>query len=301
MTTPSGGGLAPIDRWTLGYAILAAAVIVWRRPDVRLLPVLAAHAVLVALTLLMPHARRAGRAGRVLGDWYPLLIVTALYTEIGVVNTADGRMYDRIVQGWEQALFSFQPAREWIRHQPWPWLSWVLHLGYIAYYPIVVGAPLALWLAGRPQAMQRVLTSIMATFYVCYVFFLLFPVAGPRDAFAAADNAATATAIARWTQQLLDGLAAWGAAFPSSHVAVSVTATVAALREWRGLGYALVTPTALLALGAVYGQFHYAVDVVAGLGVAAVVAVGDRLVRPRLTGAADDAAGMDARPESSHV
>ena len=103
----------------------------------------------------MPRARRGGPVGRFLGDWYPLLIVTALYTEVGVANLADGRVYDRIVLGWEQALFGFQPAREWIRWYPSVWLSWVLYLGYLAYYPITAAAPLALWVSGQREAMQR--------------------------------------------------------------------------------------------------------------------------------------------------
>ena len=40
---------------------------------------------------------------------------------------------------------------------------------------------------------------------------------------------------------------------------------------------ALVVPTTLLALGSVYGQFHYAVDALAGLGVGLAVAAGARL------------------------
>ena len=192
--------------------------------------------------------------------------MTALYTEVGLANLADGRAYDRIVLGWEQALFGFQPAREWIRWSPSVWLSWVLHLGYVAYYPITVAAPLALWVTGQREAMLRAMTTITATFYLCYVTFLLFPVVGPRLVFPAADNAATQTAIAQLTARFLDHVAAWGAAFPSSHVAVSVAATAAALREWRALGLVLVVPTTLLALGSVYGQFHYAVDALPGFG-----------------------------------
>ena len=52
---------------------------------------------------------------------------------------------------------------------------------------------------------------------------------------------------------------------------------VSALCEWRALGMALVVPTTLLALGSVYGQFHYAVDALAGLGVGLAVAAGARL------------------------
>jgi membrane-associated phospholipid phosphatase len=116
--------------------------------------------------------------------------------------------------------------------------------------------------------------------------------------FPAADNAATQTAIARLTARLLDQTAAWGAAFPSSHVAVSVAATAAALREWRALGLTLVLPTTLLTLGSVYGQFHYAVDALAGVGVGLAVVAGTRLVWRR--GAA--AIGVrEVRPGASGI
>jgi len=180
----------PADRWTLGYALAIALVLVCRVPTVYLPVVLVVHGLLVALTLLMPRARRSGPVGRFVGDWYPLLILMALYTEIGLANLADGRAYDRIVLGWEQALFGFQPAREWIRSSPSVWLSWVLHLGYLAYYAIIVAAPLALWLTRQREAMQRAVTTITATFYLCYATYLVFPVVGPRHVFPAADNAA---------------------------------------------------------------------------------------------------------------
>src|SRR5256886_16950942 len=80
----------------------------------------------------------------------------------------------------------------------------------------------------------------MVTFYLCYVVFLFFPVAGPRYAFDLAHNAATEIWPARATQWLLDRGDSWGAAFPSSHVAAAVVATICALRYWRPLGLALV-------------------------------------------------------------
>jgi hypothetical protein len=245
-------------------------------PFDRSLALLPVNVLLVILVLLMPRARRAGPVGRFIGDWYPLLLVTALYTQVGLVNLADGRAYDRIVIGWEQVLFGFQPARDWIRSSPSVWLSWVLYLGYLAYYPITAAAPLALWVTGQREAMRRAMTAIMATFYLCYAIFLLSP----------ADNVATQTAIARLAAGLLENVAAWGAAFPSSHVAVSVVATFAALREWRALGWVLTVPTTLLALGCVYGQFHYAVEVMAGLGVGLVVSACAWLTSRQGSGAA---------------
>jgi PAP2 superfamily protein len=274
---------------------VTAAILVWRLPANRLPVFLVAHGLLAALALLMPAARRAGAVGRLVGDWYPLMLVTALYTEVGLVNLADGRAYDRIVLGWEQALFGFQPALEWIRWSPSVWLSWILHLFYLAYYPITVGTPLALGISGRGAAMRRTVATIAATFYICYVTFLVFPVVGPRLVFPAADNAATRTFIAQLTAGLLEHAAAWGAAFPSSHVAVSVAATVAALGEWRALGLVLVVPTTLLMLGSVYGQFHYGVDALAGLGLGLLVALGARLTSRR-DASSDHRAGAGRRP-----
>src|SRR4030095_8458945 len=108
-----------------------------------------------------------------------------------------------------------------IAWSPSIWLSWVLHLGYLAYYPITAGTPLALWISGRGAAMRRTVATIAATFYICYVTFLVFPVVGPRLVFPAADNAATRTLIAQLTAGLLENAADWGAAFPARHVGVS--------------------------------------------------------------------------------
>jgi PAP2 superfamily len=273
-------GAAPIDRWTLGYALVAAALLARRVPTASLPTFLVVHGLLVTLAVVMPRARRSGSVGQFMGDWYPLLILMVLYTEVGLANLADGRAYDRLVLGWEQAIFGFQPAREWIRVYPSVWLSWLLYLGYLAYYPIFLAPPLAFWITGRREAMRLAVTTIAVTFYLCYLMYLLFPVVGPRHVFPAADNAATRTAIAQFTARFLEHVAAWGAAFPSSHVAVAVAATVIALRDWRALGLALTVPTTLLALGSVYGQFHYALDALAGLAVglavAAVACLGSR-------------------------
>jgi membrane-associated phospholipid phosphatase len=266
--------LQPIDRWTLGYVAFAAALLVLRYPaGLPYAGLLPAALALVALTagMLAPRARGAGPVGALLGEFYPLILTAALYTQIGLVNAAAGVCHDAIVQGWEEALFGGQPSRDWIRASPSPTLSRLLHAGYLSYYVVVAAAPLGLWLSGRRGPARQALLRIMAAFYVCYAAFLVFPVAGPRYAFALADNAATRVELAVFTQTLLDSGAAWGTAFPSSHVAASLTAALSALGSWRALGRPLLAASVLLALATVYGQFHYAVDSLAGALVAAAV------------------------------
>jgi membrane-associated phospholipid phosphatase len=262
-----------LDRWTLGYVFIVSMALASRwsvlGPGRGLLAF--AHALLLVLIAIAPANRRRGGVALFLGEFYPLAVDIAFYTEVGILNAAAGISHDATVQSWEAALFGCQPSLDWIRAQPWPALSWVLHLGYLSYYFILAGAPLALWLSGRREGARRTLLRIMVAFYLCYAIALAFPVAGPRYVFPPPRNAATAIAPAAFTHRLLAGGSAWGTAFPSSHVAVGLVASLCAWRYWRRLGAVLVPAAVALSLGTVYGQFHYAVDALAGAALAAVV------------------------------
>jgi membrane-associated phospholipid phosphatase len=268
------GPLAPIDRATLAYVAVALAFNLARGPRawpaLVLLPLWLLLVAFVA-AVLAPPARRAGPLGRMLAEFYPLALVFGLYTHVGIVNAAGGVSYDTLVQRWEEALFGGQPSLAWIRAFPSPAWSALMHAAYLSYFPILVGSPLGLWLKGRHEAARGTLFLMMATFYACYATFLAFPVAGPRFVFPPAANAATAVPAAVAAHGLLRGASAWGTAFPSSHVAVALVAAACAWRGLRPLGAVLVPAAALMSLATVYGQFHYAVDALAGAALAAVV------------------------------
>jgi membrane-associated phospholipid phosphatase len=261
---------APIDVATLLYVVLTTAAVVMFGGAGRAW-LLTAHLLVVTVVLLAPRARVTGPVGRFVGDWYPLLLVTALYSEVGVLNLGFGHHHDFAIQGLEQWVFGSQVSYRWIRAMPNPALSWLLHVCYLAYYAIVVGAPFGLWLSGRRDGARRTIFAVMATLYFCYLVSLFFPVAGPRYAFPLAHNAATRVFPARAAQWLLNAGDSWGAAFPSSHVAGAIVAALCALRFWRPLGLALAPVTLGLVFGVVYGQFHYGVDALAGIVVAVAV------------------------------
>jgi membrane-associated phospholipid phosphatase len=263
-----------IDIATGAYVIIATGAVLYgfRSEGIPGWPwLLLAHALIVALVVLAPRARNAGPLGRFLGDWYPMLLLPALYAEIGVLTLSAGFQNDLLIQRLETWVFGSQISYRWIRESPDLLTSWMLHACYLAYYPILYASPFALWIVGRRDASRHTILGIMATFYLCYIVFLFFPVAGPRYAFEAAHNAATNVGPARFAAWLLDRGDSWGAAFPSSHVAASVVATGMALRYWRAVGLVLLPFTIGLTLAVVYGQFHYAVDALAGLMVAALM------------------------------
>lgn len=262
-----------VDVVTLLYvAIATAAVLAFSGADLEGWDwLITAHVLLVTLVLIAPLARQAGPVGRFLGDWYPMLLLGGLYAEVGVLNVDLGYQHDQVIQRLELWVFGSQPSYRWIREMPYPVLSWLLHGCYLAYYAILCASPLGLWLSGRREAARSTIFAVMVTFYICYVAFLFFPVAGPRYTFELAHNAATEVWPARAAQWLLDQGDSWGAAFPSSHVAAAVVAALCALRYWRPLGLLLMPFTVGLVLSVVYGQFHYAVDAVSGLIVACAV------------------------------
>lgn len=264
---------APIDRWTAGYALVAMAAVLWRRPPGSAL-LLLAHGLVVALACAAPSARASSALGGFVGECYPLLICPLLYTAVGLLNQAAAGGHDGLILRYEEAAFSTQPSLSWIRSQPWPWLSALMHTAYLAKYPMLVVAPLALWLSGRRFEARSVLLLVMVSFYSCYAFFLVFPVAGPRFLFPLPVNAATLTPTAVLAHRILDAGSAWGTAFPSSHVAVALVASVSTCSFWPKLGAPLVAVAAVLAPATVYCQFHYGLDALAGLlvGIAVLVA-----------------------------
>jgi membrane-associated phospholipid phosphatase len=266
--------LNALDRGTIVFAVLASLAVLLRRPEGQGSPagLLAGCAALVVVALVAPRLRAGPNALlHFLGDFYALIFTVAVYSGIGALNRAAGVSHDLRVQAWEVALFGTQPSMAWIRAQPYPWLSWPFHLAYLSYYFILAGAPLGLLLTGRRRQAGEAVTLIMLAFYCCYTVFMFFPVAGPRYVFPLARNAATATAVSRFTQDLLNSAGAWGTAFPSSHVAAALTAALGAWRGWRALGALLLVLAVMLSLATVYCQFHYAVDALAGALVALII------------------------------
>jgi len=271
--------LAPIDRATVAYAAVALGFTLARGPRSGPASVLLPLACLLLAALagaVAPRARRAGPVGRWLGEFYPLVLAFAVYSHVGLVNAAAGVEHDAVVLRWEAALFGGQPSLEWIRAFPSPAWSTLMHAAYLSYYFILAGAPLGLWLRGRRAAARGTVFLVMSTFYACYSIFFLFPMAGPRYVFPPAENAATAVPIAAFTRHLLQAGSAWGTAFPSSHVAAAIVGATCAWRGFRPLGAVLLPAAALLSLATVYGQFHYAVDALAGAVLALAALIVDR-------------------------
>lgn len=211
------------------------------------------------------------------------MLVVFLYSELPALIAAAGHsvLFDATVVHWEGSVFGGQPAREMASAWPSYLLSETLHAAYLSYYGIIVVVPAALYARRRLAEFDQAMFVLMLTFVACFSAYLVFPVAGPRYLWPAAIHPGPVRAATLW---LLDARSSRGTAFPSSHVAVSVTQSILAL-HFLGVrhGAIVATLTAGLALGAVYGGFHYAIDVVAGAVVGAAIAAAGLAMARRLT------------------
>ena len=292
----------PVDRLLALYAIISGAALLFpHRPA--LWPIfLAGHGIAVMAGFAVRPVARARDAlmrrlpGLIqfIGDVYPLVLIPILYAELAPLNLAvwDGHYFDDSIIAVEQAIFGGQPSREWAVAFPSLPLSELLHAAYLSYYIVIFVPPLFIArIAGR-GAFRDAVFALMLTFVVHYLFFIWFPVQGPRYLFPAPGGPLAEGAIYRFTHVVLEAGSSQGAAFPSSHVGVAVAQVLIAWRYARRLVPVIALMATGLALGAIYGGFHYATDVLAGALLGAVCAVVAPAVRHALRPA--DAAPMPA-------
>ena len=236
---------------------------------------LAAHAAALVAVVGSERRRHSGAAGqwtRAFADLHFLLFLPALYAELPLLMEGlpgEVTYQDPAIQRLESALFGSQPAWELAGAVPLSWLSEVLHLGYLLYYPIIYAPPLLLYVRARRtgsqwahDAVQQTMFGIALSMILCYVVFVTWPVQGPR--YLGTPEGVPGGPFRWMALKVLESGSSRGAAFPSSHVAVAVTQALLALRLQRYLGILLVPVVLALSVGAVYGGFHYAVDVLSG-------------------------------------
>ena len=241
--------LVPMAHWSLASAE-------WLR--------FAAHVAAIGLVLSGISNRRP--ITRTLRDWTPLGLGPFLYIELRWIIAGAGRAHaDAQLAGWESHLFASDPSRSLAVRWPWLALSELLHLCYISYYALVYVPPALLWLRGRRRAFGETVLALVVVYAVCFAVYVIFPVDGPR--FLHGPSLAPDGPIRSIVVRLLESGSSRGTAFPSSHVAASVVAALSALRFQRRVGAVVAVLATGLAVGAVYGGYHYAVDVLAGAAI----------------------------------
>lgn len=201
--------------------------------------------------------------------FYPVALTPLMYLELAPLNQLHASGYfDPRVMVWEARLFGDQLAMTFGQLYDRLWFSEALHLGYFSYYLIVPGAAIAAYALKGPRALERSSFTIALAFYACYLCFSVFPVAGPRYDFPKLAGPPSDGIMFGLVHTILEAGSSKGTAFPSSHVAATLSAWFATGRESKRVFWIMAPFAVSLTLGTVYGRFHYGIDATVGLMVA---------------------------------
>ncbi len=189
-----------------------------------------------------------------------------------VINFPGFGWKDEFLARLDRAIFGFNPnlALTW---RP-VWLTELMMLAYMAYLPLVVWLALRIYKDRGQFELQKYIFALGLAYVTCFLLFLLVPASSPRFYF---ENAAPAGGLFfRRVMELVESSAQYrGGSFPSAHCAAGAVMLYFALKAGRKVSLVVVPLIILFFISTVYGQYHYGVDVIAGIltGFLAVLAV----------------------------
>jgi membrane-associated phospholipid phosphatase len=151
-----------------------------------------------------------------------------------------------------------------------PLLPSFLELCYLLVYTVGPVSIAALFLNGRRDRMNQFWVAYLAGTLGAYALFPYFPSEPPRTAFPGADLPHIVTIVRRLNLWIVGEYGIHSSVFPSAHVSSALSAAwglLAALPERKWIGWLMAFYALSVGVAAVYGRYHYAVDVAAGMAI----------------------------------
>ncbi|HEV2274740.1 MAG TPA: phosphatase PAP2 family protein [Acidobacteriaceae bacterium] len=140
-----------------------------------------------------------------------------------------------------------------------------LELAYLFCYPLVPLGLLALYAGGRRQCVAGFWLVVLVSTYLCYAVTPFVPAYPPRVLVAApAASARPAGRVRLLNRWVLQHGSIHAISFPSAHVASTLAVSLALLKCMPVAGVVFLLVSLWIAIGAVVGRYHYALDVLLG-------------------------------------
>ncbi len=207
-----------------------------------------------------------------LRDWMPLGLIILAYKEMGWFAPASHTneleagwiVWDRVLlDDWGfraavESLGAFGPS--------------ILEISYALVYAVGSFSVAVFYIFGKRSRLDTFLLPFVLGTVLAYAFYPFVPSEPPRTVFPGQDLPGIETVFRRFNLWLLSGGGIHTSVFPSGHVAHAFAAgwgMLRALPEHKWVGRSLLALAVLILMATVYGRYHYAVDSIAGLAVAA--------------------------------
>ena len=274
--------MRPSERLTAGFALGVAILALTLRPDGYLPRVV----VLLAIAIITVLLARQSAPRPFVRDWFPVAAVLCCYMLLQpIIETSvpwrldpalaaiDARYFSGALDAWRGAFGRPDAFTD------------AVYVAYLSYYFLPIAVAAVAW-RRDPQTFERTVFTMLLSFYLTYLGYLLMPASGPRLDPSDEAGLLGGGAISEFSRLFLRTAEATTLdAFPSGHTTVAVVSAA--------VGSALCRPSGALALWAwaaaivfatVYIHVHYVVDIVVGLALAGAV-LGIARMRGRAAGA----------------
>lgn len=207
---------------------------------------------------------------------YPAALFLFFYRQTGgTMFLAFDGFLDEQLTAFEKSVFGINPTIYIDRHLLNVWLNEIFSFGYFAYYFLIPLFLLAVFYRREYDIIKSYLYAACLAFFISYILFFLYPLEGPRWHFALDYiHTVDGPAFRPLTELVIAKGAVRGGCMPSSHFAVALVTLMFSFKYYRRAGWILLPVVTALAVGTVWGRYHYVSDVIAGgiIGLATTLA-----------------------------
>ncbi len=233
------------------------------------------------LTFLCRYLAQLG----MLSQWYP---------DLFEFNRAMPYL-DHLIAGWEQNIFGMQPALLFAEKVSWPLVSEIMCADYVSYF-FIMASVMLFYFFKKYGELEKITFIFFTSFFLVYVIFLFIPVCGPQYYYEIvglhtiaqgnfpnigcffAENAQKQFNPG-WQDGFFYRLLVFAhdsgerpiAAFPSSHICMTLIMMLLAFRVNKRFGKIVLILLCIMCFSTIYIRAHYAIDVIAGIVVGFVL------------------------------
>ncbi len=210
-----------------------------------------------------------------LRETLPFLFCISIYTNMhDMVHLVNPNDVDSVLMAWDDYLLGGQPA---LFLEPFisPILTDFMYFSYSSFLIYILIFSLYLYISKQHFAFRETLVSVILTFYIGYVGYVIFPAVGPK--FTMADVFETSLSgnfitdrlsfimnyeISEYTRR---------DCFPSLHNGIILLILLFAFKHNRMYGFVFLPFAVALFISTLYLRYHYFVDMIAGFVLAVVM------------------------------
>jgi membrane-associated phospholipid phosphatase len=267
-------GVRPLDKAIIGYVIFELAIVfLFLRGNPGWFFFIAFYALIGAIAMFISSTEFSG-FWKIIRLAYPLLIAPLMYELLQFqIFAIHKHSFDSQINNLEMSVLGFDSSFAFQRIMT-PVLNEIMSISYISYYILSLGLVISMVVLRRWRSLERAILGASLAFFVSYILFLLYPVAGPRfylnNIYYLPMTGPFFTPLA---QNIVMRGGLQGGAMPSSHCAVALVLIYFMIKEWPRLIMPLITLLILICFSTIYGRYHYVSDVVAGLVLGAMAII----------------------------